>query len=72
MEELPLLQNTQITVDDTASTDLPDTNNPFLSVILPDGTVEKLPVSNITGAVITVSSPFSQVPNVNTVLAFRE
>ena len=31
---------TQITVDDTASTDLPTTNNPKLSVILPDGTVE--------------------------------
>ena len=31
---------TQITVDDTAATDLPTTNNPTLSVILPDGTVE--------------------------------
>jgi len=58
---------TQITVDDTASTDLPDTNNPFLSVILPDGTVEKRQIVDVTGAVITVGSAFSQVPNVNTV-----
>ena len=58
---------TQVTVDDTASTDLPDTNNPFLSVILPDGTVEKRSVTNVTGAVITVSSAFSQTPNVNTI-----
>ena len=45
---------TQITVDDTASTDLPTTNNPKLSVVLPDGTVETKDVSSISGAVITV------------------
>ena len=58
---------TQITVDDSAATDLPTTNNPTLSVILPDGTVENKSVSNISGAVITVSSAFSQTPNPNTV-----
>jgi len=58
---------TQITVDDTASTDLPTTNNPTLNVILPDGTVESRDVSSISGAVITVNSAYSQTPNVNTV-----
>ena len=58
---------TQITVDDTASTDLPTSNNPTLSVVLPDGTVETKTVQSISGAVITVSSAYSQTPNVNTV-----
>ena len=58
---------TQITVDDTASTDLPTTNNPTLSVILPNGTVETKTVQSISGAVITVASAYSDTPNVNTV-----
>jgi len=58
---------TQITVDDSAATDLSTTNNPTLSVILPDGTVESKSVSSVSGAVITVSSAFSQTPNPNTV-----
>ena len=58
---------TQITVDDTASTDLPTTNNPTLSVILPNGTVETKTVQSISGAVITVASAYSATPNVNTV-----
>ena len=58
---------TQITVDDTAATDLPTSNNPTLSVVLPDGTVETKTVQSISGAVITVSSAYSQTPNVNTV-----
>ena len=58
---------TQITVDNTTETDLPDTNNPKLSVILPDGTVEQRQIIDVTGAVITVSLAFSQTPNVNTV-----
>tara|TARA_R100001463_G_scaffold46755_4_gene95360 strand:+ start:4024 stop:7437 length:3414 start_codon:yes stop_codon:yes gene_type:complete len=56
---------TQITVDDSASTDLPATNNSNLSVILPDGTMETKGVQSITGAVIIVDSAFSQAPNVN-------
>ena len=58
---------TQITVDDTAATDLPTSNNPTLSVVLPDGTVETKTVQSISGAVITVSSAYSAIPNVNTV-----
>jgi predicted phage tail protein len=58
---------TEITVDDTAATDLPTSNNPTLSVVLPDGTVETKTVQSISGAVITVSSAYSQTPNVNTV-----
>ena len=58
---------TQITVDDSAATDLPTANNPTLSVILPNGTVETKGVQSISGAVITVSSAFSQAPNANTI-----
>ena len=58
---------TQITVDDTAATDLPTSNNPTLSVVLPNGTVETKTVQSISGAVITVSSAYSDTPNVNTV-----
>ena len=63
---------TQITVDDSAATDLPTTNNPTLSVILPDGTVENKSVSSVSGAVITVSSAFSQTPNANTVWLLQD
>jgi len=63
---------TQITVDDSAATDLPTTNNPTLSVILPDGTVESKSVSSVSGAVITVSSAFSQIPNANTVWLLQD
>jgi|TARA_Y100000289_G_scaffold18257_1_gene17412 predicted phage tail protein len=56
---------TVITVDDSAATSLPTTNNPTISVIMPDGTVETKDVSSISGATITVSSAFSQTPNVN-------
>ena len=58
---------TQITVDDTAATDLPTSNNPILSVVLPNGTVETKTVQSISGAVITVASAYSDTPNVNTV-----
>ncbi len=64
--------STTITVDDTASTDLPDTNNPLLSVILPDGTVEKKQVVDVTGAVITVDTAFSQTPNANTIWLLQD
>ena len=58
---------TAITVDDTADTDLDATNSPTLSVILSDGSVESRNVSNINGAVITVSSAFSSAPNANSI-----
>jgi len=63
---------TQITVDDSAATDLPTTNNPTLSIILPDGTVESKSVSSVAGAVITVSSAFSQTPNANTIWLLQD
>ena len=58
---------TTVTVDNTEDTDLDTTNNPTLSVILSDGSVETKPVSGISGAVITVSSAFSSAPNANSV-----
>ena len=63
---------TEITVDDSAATDLPTTNNPTLSVILPDGTTETKSISSISGAVITVSEAFSQTPNVNTIWLLQD
>jgi len=58
---------TTITVDNTADTDLDATNNATISVVMPNGTVEKRDVSSISGAVITVSSAFSSVPNNNSI-----
>ena len=57
---------TAITIDAEAQTTLPSlTDDPTISVILPDGSVESKTISNITGAVLTVSSAFSAAPNVN-------
>ena len=58
---------TQITVDDSDSTDLSDQNNPKLSVIMPNGTVETKNVSGISGKVITLASALTQAPNSNSV-----
>ena len=60
---------TEITVDDSSATDLSDQNNPKLSVILPNGTLETKNVVSISGKVITVSylDPFSVAPNPNSV-----
>ena len=58
---------TQITVDDSSDTDLSDQNNPKLSVIMPNGTVETKNVSGISGKVITLASALSQAPNPNSV-----
>ena len=58
---------TTITVDNTADTDLDATNNATISVVMPNGTVEKRDVSSISGAVITVSSAFSSAPNRNSI-----
>ena len=62
---------TVVTVDDTSATDLAlDTSgNPVgdatLAVILPDGSFESKAISSVSGGTITVSSAFSQTPNVN-------
>jgi len=58
---------TVVTVDDTENTDLPTTNSPTLSLILPDGTVETKDIASISDGVITVSSAFGQTPNANTI-----
>jgi hypothetical protein len=60
---------TQITVDDSSATDLSAENNPKLSVIMPNGTVETKNVTEISGKVISIdsSSPFSATPNANSV-----
>ena len=59
---------TTIVVDDaTAATDLDANNNPVLSVVLPDGTVESKTVSSISGAEINLSSALSVAPNSNSV-----
>ena len=63
---------TTITVDDTANTDLPTTNSPTISVIMPDGTVETKNVTGITGAVVSVDSAFSTTPNVNTIWLIQD
>ncbi len=58
----------KIVVDDaTAATDLDANNNPVLSVVLPDGTVESKTVSSISGAEINLSSDLSVAPNSNSV-----
>ena len=43
---------TQITVDDSSATDLPTTNSPTMSIIMPDGTVETKNVISVSGAVV--------------------
>ena len=59
---------TVMTIDDVNATDLATTNSPTFSVVLPNGTVETKDVSSISSdGVVTVSSAFSQTPNVNTV-----
>jgi predicted phage tail protein len=62
---------TVVTVDDTSATDLAvdASGNPVgdatLAVILPDGTFESKAISSVSDGTITVSSAFSQTPNVN-------
>ena len=57
---------TAITIDAEAQTTLPALNDaPTISVILSDGSVESKTISDITGAVLTVSSAFTSAPNVN-------
>ena len=63
---------TVVTADDTAATDfaVDASGNPVgdatLAVILPDGSFESRTISSVSNGVITVSSAFSQTPNVNT------
>lgn len=59
---------TAITVDNADG--LP-TSGGTLSVILPDGTVQKRGVQSRSGAVITVSSAFTAAPNANSVWIYE-
>ena len=61
-----------ITVDDDTATSLPTTNNPFVSVIMPDGTVRTASVSSISGNVITINGSLPQAPNPNTVWLIQD
>lgn len=54
-----------ITVDDTASTDLTLEPGATLSIVLSDGTMETRQIGSINGAEISVQSPFSALPNIN-------
>ena len=55
-----------VVLDDTANTNIPDiSENPSISVILPDGSMETKTISNINSGTITVSSAFSTAPNTN-------
>ena len=57
-----------ITVDDFTETDLSTDNNPKVSVIMPDGTVESKDVSgDILNGVIPLAGNLSAVPNANSV-----
>ena len=57
---------TVVVLDDENSTDIPTiSNNPTLSIVLPSGALEQKTISNISGKTITVSSAFSETPNVN-------
>ena len=56
-----------IEVDNTTNTDLDATNNPKLSVILPDGTLETRTVQTISGSTIHINPVFSQEPQANSV-----
>jgi len=56
---------TVMTVDDSTNTDIATTDNAKFSVVMPDGTVETKDITSVSGATITVSSAFSQTPNVN-------
>nr|BAR21158.1 phage-related protein tail component-like protein [uncultured Mediterranean phage uvMED] len=64
---------TVVTVDDTSATDfaVDASGNPVgdatLSVLLPNGTTESRTISSVSNGTITVSSAFSQTPNVNTI-----
>ena len=58
---------TSVTVDNTDATDLDITNNPTLSVVMPDGSVETKGVVSKSGATLFVNVAFTSAPNSNSV-----
>ena len=63
--------NEEITVDDISGITYDASESPFLSVMLPDGSVEIKAVSGISSNVITVSSAFSSAPNENSMWTYE-
>jgi predicted phage tail protein len=61
------VSTTQIIVDDAENTDLTTENNPTLSVILADGSLETRTIQSISDKTITVQTAFSSVPKSNSV-----
>ena len=58
--------STVVVLDNTDQTSIPAiSDNPTLSVMLPDGSFETKTISNISSGTITVSSAFSTAPNAN-------
>tara|TARA_B100000965_G_scaffold78889_1_gene62766 strand:- start:6341 stop:9688 length:3348 start_codon:yes stop_codon:yes gene_type:complete len=58
-----------ITVDD--ATGLTVSNSPTLSVILPNGSVDSKNINGISSGVVSVSSPFSAIPNANSIWVYQ-
>ena len=63
--------SSSIQVDDQTETSLTASDNAKLGVVLPDGTLQTLDISSVSGDTINVSGVFTQTPNVNTVWAIQ-
>ena len=63
--------SSSIQVDDQTETSLTAGDNAKLGVVLPDGTLQTLDISSVSGDTINVSGSFTQTPNVNTVWAIQ-
>jgi predicted phage tail protein len=62
---------TQITIDSTTDLSVSLTESPTISVMMPTGLVETKGINSISGAVITVNSPFSEAPNAASVFLIQ-
>ena len=62
---------TQITIDSTTDLSVSLTESPTISVMMPTGLVETKTINSISGAVITVGSPFSEAPNAASVFLIQ-
>ena len=62
---------TQITIDSTTDLAVTLTESPTISVMMPTGLVETRGIDDIAGAVVTVSSPFSEAPNAQSVFLIQ-
>ena len=62
---------TEITIDSTTDLSVSLTESPTISVMMPTGLVETKSISSISGAVITVSSAFSEAPNAASVFLIQ-